>query len=147
MAEHFVQMILSIFSLKLLYLFLLWFLLFGFMIHLLFVQIFTQQPISGVLRTTSLLHVQSIVIAFLLAPVLAATMKMIFGGHEYLFEGQFVLVSYIFVIASVASHFFCKAFAVIDCNRMKYALIAGNICIGILGYLVLKALDVISWGV
>lgn len=145
MADQLIQVILSIFSLKLLYLFGLWFLLFGFMVHLLLVQIFTQQPIVGVLRTVALLHIRSVVIAFVVTPILAAFMRLIFGGHEYLFEGQFALISYIFVIASLAAHFFCVTFIAQDCRRMRYAITIGNICIGILGYLVLKALDVISW--
>lgn len=143
MVEQFLQALLATFSLRLLYVVAGWFLFFGYAIHLFIVQVLTGLPVVGVMRTVAWLHVRAVLISFFLAPCMAALTLLLFGGQQELFEGQFVFVWYLMIVAYVASYFFCTTFATIRCNQMRRLILLGNLCIGALGYLVCKALGII----
>ena len=143
MGDILIQALIANFSLHLLYFIAGWFLLFGYFVHLLIVHVLTRLPVIGIMRTVALLHLRSVMIGFLAAPFFGVITQSLLSKQEGLFEGQSVFIWFIFSMTYAAAYYFCYYFSTVKCFNVRRLIVGGNIGVGILGYLVLKALNVI----
>ena len=139
--------IISQFSLRILYLEMLWFATFGYLMHVFVVMALTRLPFLTLLKSIFRLQMTSIAISFVVASVFGAVgvvvSHMLSIQHAVWFVGQQGYVWFVVSMMFVASYVLCQVFVTVPCSRFRTALIATNACVGVLGLLVLKAMNLL----
>lgn len=148
MIAEFLQEVLNQFSLRTLYLGMLWFATFGYLMHLLVVTVITKLPLSALPKSIARLHGAAMVSSYVVAPVCAAASFMLSKLYApfYMpsFLGQQVYVWFTVCMMLFSSFALCTFFATVPCSRFRWWLAAVNGMVGLLGLFVLKALNLLK---
>ncbi len=147
MIEVLLKEILKQFSLKALYLEICWFATFGYLMHIFVVSVLTRLPFNALPKSIAKLHFASMAASYIIAPELAALSILIskFYSLHYQtwFVGQQVYVWYMVCMMLFSSYLLCKFFVTVTCHRFRMWLVGINLIVGVLGFFVLKAMNLL----
>ncbi|MBM17866.1 MAG: hypothetical protein CL947_02225 [Epsilonproteobacteria bacterium] len=136
------------FSLRTLYLEMLWFMTFGYLMHIFVVMGLTKLPFIDLVKGIFRLQVTVVLTSFLVAPCLAGLSivisEMLSANYTMWFVGQQVYTWFVVSMMFVASDVLCNVFVTIPCTVFRRWLVITNAGVGILGFFVLKAMNLLS---
>lgn len=148
MVAELLQEIMNQFSLKTLYLAMVWFATFGYVMHLFVVMVVARLPFAALPKSIGRIQLTAVGLSYLAAPVCAAVSIMLSkfytAGYSSLFVGQQVYVWFTLWMMMSCSYFLCKFFVTVPCSRFRTWLVGVNAGVGLLGILVLKAVNLLK---
>ena len=147
MIAHYIQEVIAQFSLRTLYLEMAWFATFGCLMHVFVVMALTRLPFLGLLKNIFRLQLMVIAMSYVVAPLLAAMSivisSMLSVQYAMWFMGQQVYIWFAVCMMFFASIIFCQIFATISCARFRWWIFITNIGVAVLGFFVLKSMNLL----
>lgn len=135
------------FSLRTLYLEMLWFMTFGYMMHIFVVMILTKLSFVTLVKSIARLQLAAVLTSYLVAPVCAACSillsKTFSVNYTLWFLGQQVYIWFTVCMMFFSAFLLCQVFVTVSCHRFRMWLIGVNAGVGILGFFVLKAMNLL----
>lgn len=148
MIAQFIQEVIAQFSLRTLYLAMIWFVTFGYLMHVFVVMALTRLPFLGLMKNMFRLQLMALAGSYVVAPIFAAlsimTMQALSADYVLKFAGQQVYVWFTVCMMFMASMVLCQVFATISCSRFRTWLMVTNAGVGLLGIFVLKAMNLLE---
>ena len=148
MISGLLQEIINQFSLKIIYLAVIWFATFGYLMHLFVVAAVAKLPFAALPKSIARMQAMAITVSYIVAPLCAAASlsisKFYTPSYSPLFVGQQVYVWFTLSMIVCSSYLLCKFFVTVSCSRFRNWLAVTNVGVGLLGLLVLKAVNLLS---
>lgn len=142
-----IQSIIQVYSMPLLYATALWFGVVGFVARMAMVMILTRINNIEIIPVSLKLHIMSLVVAYLVAPICAvfatALNALFFSDSTMLGLCSNLYVWYSVIMILSLRYLLCQTFVSVSCTTWQASLIGVDSFIAILGYLFFRGLHLL----
>ncbi|MBP9764872.1 hypothetical protein KBD08_00865 [Candidatus Babeliales bacterium] len=141
MFDMIVSKVLNVFTSSALYAILAWFGLIGFVAHVIMVMLMTCMKKSSVVKSVWYMHVVSIILSFVGAPILTVGIAGVWRLMQEPFDMRsmslFLYVWFAIIFMMTMRYFVCKNIVEVACRAWYTALLITNGVVAGLGYIVI----------
>lgn len=142
-----IQSIIQVYSMPILYAIVAWFAIIGFAVRTAMVMILTRVKSAEIVPVSLKLHIMSLIIAYLVAPVCTMVISslniVLFPDQISFAVGLNLYIWYSLVTILSLRYLLCQIFVSVSCSTWQITLICTDSFVAILGYVFLSALRII----